>query len=67
VEGAARRIAPDENLIWSLVPSHLGMRQYWRDLDRLERWTRSGPHGSAVVGPLIARSELYPEAATQRP
>jgi fumigallin biosynthesis monooxygenase-like protein len=33
-----------ENLIWSLFPPHLGMRQYWRDLDSLERWTRSEPH-----------------------
>jgi Domain of unknown function (DUF4188) len=33
-----------ENLIWSLIPPHLGMRQYWRDLDSLERWTRSEPH-----------------------
>src|SRR5262245_47696634 len=33
-----------EDLIWSLVPPHLGMRQYWRDLDSLERWTRSEPH-----------------------
>ena len=33
-----------EDLIWSLVPPHLGMRQYWRDLDSLERWTRSDPH-----------------------
>jgi hypothetical protein len=33
-----------ENLIWSLLPPHLGMRQYWRDLDSLERWTRSEPH-----------------------
>jgi hypothetical protein len=33
-----------ENLIWSLVPPHLGMRQYWRELDSLERWTRSEPH-----------------------
>lgn len=23
---------------------HAGMRQYWRDLDSLERWTRSEPH-----------------------
>ena len=23
---------------------HLGMRQYWRDLESLERWTRSEPH-----------------------
>jgi hypothetical protein len=33
-----------ENVIWSLIPPHLGMRQYWRDLDSLERWTRSEPH-----------------------
>lgn len=33
-----------EDVIWSLVPPHLGMRQYWRDLDSLERWTRSEPH-----------------------
>jgi hypothetical protein len=33
-----------ENLLWSLRPPHAGMRQYWRDLDSLERWTRSEPH-----------------------
>jgi hypothetical protein len=33
-----------EDLIWSLFPPHVGMRQYWRDLDSLERWTRSEPH-----------------------
>jgi hypothetical protein len=33
-----------EDLVWSLFPPHLGMRQYWRDLDSLERWTRSEPH-----------------------
>jgi hypothetical protein len=33
-----------EDLVWSLVPLHAGMRQYWRDLDSLERWTRSEPH-----------------------
>ena len=33
-----------EDMIWSLFPLHLGMRQYWRDLDSLERWTRSEPH-----------------------
>ena len=24
-----------ENVIWSLVPPHAGMRQYWRDLESL--------------------------------
>jgi Monooxygenase af470-like len=33
-----------EDLVWSLIPPHLGMRQYWRDLQSLERWTRSEPH-----------------------
>jgi Domain of unknown function (DUF4188) len=33
-----------ENLLFSLVPPHFGMRQYWRDLDALERWTRDLPH-----------------------
>jgi Monooxygenase af470-like len=33
-----------ENLIFSIVPLHGGMRQYWRDFDSLERWARSEPH-----------------------
>jgi hypothetical protein len=33
-----------EDVIWSLVPPNVGMRQYWRDLDSLERWARSEPH-----------------------
>ena len=33
-----------QDIIWSLFPLHAGMRQYWRDLDSLERWTRSEPH-----------------------
>jgi hypothetical protein len=33
-----------EDITWSLIPPHLGMRQYWRDLESLERWTRSEPH-----------------------
>ena len=33
-----------EDLIYSLRPLHAGMRQYWRDFDALERWTRSEPH-----------------------
>src|ERR1700739_1704200 len=33
-----------ENLIFSLIPLHLGMRQYWRDFDTLEAWSRSTPH-----------------------
>jgi hypothetical protein len=33
-----------EQIIYSLFPPHLGMRQYWRDFDSLERWSRSEPH-----------------------
>jgi hypothetical protein len=33
-----------ENQIFSLFPPHVGMRQYWRDFDSLERWARSDPH-----------------------
>lgn len=33
-----------EDFLWSLIPLHAGMREYWRDLDSLERWTRSEPH-----------------------
>lgn len=45
----AHRAMPDglllhENFVLSLVPPHLGMRQYWRDLASLEAWTRSEPH-----------------------
>jgi len=33
-----------ENFVMSLIPLHLGMRQYWRDFDALEAWARSTPH-----------------------
>jgi len=33
-----------EDLLFSVVPLHGGMRQYWRDWDSLERWARSEPH-----------------------
>ena len=33
-----------ENMILSLFPPHFGMRQYWRDFESLEAWTRSDPH-----------------------
>lgn len=31
-----------ENFLWSLT--HVGIRQYWRDLESLEAFTRSAPH-----------------------
>lgn len=33
-----------ENIFYSLVPPHVGMRQYWRDFESLESWARSEPH-----------------------
>jgi hypothetical protein len=33
-----------ETLAYSLFPPHIGMRQYWQDLESLERWTRAGYH-----------------------
>ena len=33
-----------EDILFSLIPPHLGMRQYWRDFDSLERWARTGTH-----------------------
>jgi hypothetical protein len=35
-----------DTLIVSNWPVHRLLRQYWRDLDSLERWTRSMPHSS---------------------
>jgi hypothetical protein len=33
-----------ESLLFSLIPPHVGMRQYWRDFESLEAWARSEPH-----------------------
>lgn len=33
-----------ETVMWGFFPPHFGMRQYWRDFDSLERWSRSLPH-----------------------
>ena len=33
-----------ENLFFSIFPPHFGMRQYWRDFNSLETWSRSMPH-----------------------
>lgn len=33
-----------ENMIISLFPPHLAMREYWRDFQSLEAWARSEPH-----------------------
>lgn len=33
-----------ESILYSLFPAHVGMRQYWRDVESLLAWTRSDPH-----------------------
>jgi hypothetical protein len=33
-----------ETIFYSLFPIHVGMRQYWRDVDSMLAWTRSDPH-----------------------
>ncbi|MFE3319643.1 hypothetical protein [Nocardia sp. NPDC059195] len=38
-----------EDIVWSMFPPQWGARQYWRDPDSMEHWTRS-PTAAAVVG-----------------
>ena len=33
-----------EFFVLSLFPAHIGIRQYWRDLESLETYSRSEPH-----------------------
>lgn len=33
-----------EPIIYSLLPPHVGMRQYWIDFPSLEQWARTLPH-----------------------
>jgi Domain of unknown function (DUF4188) len=33
-----------EPIFYSILPPHVGMRQYWRDFSSLETWARSLPH-----------------------
>ena len=33
-----------ENMIFSLFPLHVDMRQYWHSFEALETWARSEPH-----------------------
>ena len=35
-----------ENMFYSLVPLHVGMRQYWRSFEELEKWAKTLPHQS---------------------
>jgi hypothetical protein len=47
---ASAAAAPDgllhhETFLFSLLPPHFAFRQYWRDFESLERFTRDSPHG----------------------
>jgi hypothetical protein len=44
VAAAPEGLLRHENFLFSLFPPHVGMRQYWRDFESLERWSRSEPH-----------------------
>ena len=33
-----------EPVFYSVFPVHVGMRQYWRDFESLEKWARALPH-----------------------
>jgi hypothetical protein len=44
VEAQPDGLLRHENFLFSLFPMHAGMRQYWRDMDSLLKWTRSEPH-----------------------
>jgi Domain of unknown function (DUF4188) len=62
-----------ENLLYSLAPPHVGMRQYWRDFDALERWSRSDPHRgwwnellADPGGPVSGTRPTSPGAALRR-
>ena len=34
----------EPNIVYSIFPPHVGMRQYWRDLESLLAWSKSEPH-----------------------
>ena len=44
VEARPEGLLRHENFVFSLFPMHVGMRQYWRDMESLLRWSRSEPH-----------------------
>jgi len=44
VKGKPDGLLGHESLIYSLWPLHIGMRQYWRDFESLEKWSHSEPH-----------------------
>jgi hypothetical protein len=58
-----------ENIFYSLFPLHFGMRQYWRDFESLERFTRAEPHREwwkqflRDTGPMVEDSRCWPASS----
>ena len=46
VDAAPPGLLLHETVVYSLFPPNIGMRQYWKDFDSLERWARSEPHAA---------------------
>src|SRR5215469_10119393 len=46
VDAAPPGLLLHEPVVYSLFPPNVGMRQYWKDFDSLERWARSEPHAA---------------------
>jgi hypothetical protein len=44
VEAKPEGLLLHEGFLFSLLPLHAGMRQYWRNFELLEAWARSLPH-----------------------
>jgi len=44
VEAKPEGLLLHESLLFSVIPPHAGMRQYWRNFELLEAWARSLPH-----------------------
>lgn len=44
VEAQPDGLLAHEIFLFSLFPTHLGIRQYWRDMESLLVWSRSEPH-----------------------
>ena len=44
VDAHPKGLLSHEYFVMSLFPMHLGMRQYWTDMDSLLAWSRSEPH-----------------------
>jgi Domain of unknown function (DUF4188) len=44
VEAKPDGLLHHDNFLFSLLPLHVGMRQYWRDFAAMEAWTRTGLH-----------------------